>query len=276
MLAVHANAPVLRHEILGRPGQPTARSSQSAILTPSLGPRCRLRSLVRYDFQRISRWGMADYFEIDFLSVGERQSGDAIALRYRRDGNTFVHVADGGFQDDGSHGHGSPSQVLRRQGMLVMWSLTPPDSDHAGGLRSVLEECAVAPGAVCGCCALALRRRAVRSLRTVHDRERSRDALREAYPDVAALEEIAQRRRILSTSPFQGGNDRRVHGPRAVEGAVSPPDRGLREDTEGCWRSQHGASQGTPIGGSPGSFTTPRQPGGSRFSQPSRQARRTR
>ena len=46
---------------------------------------------------------MADYFEIDYLSVGDSQSGDAIAMRYECFGNTFVHVVDGGFQDDGPH-----------------------------------------------------------------------------------------------------------------------------------------------------------------------------
>ena len=34
---------------------------------------------------------MAAYFEIDFLSVGESQSGDAIALHYERNGNAVVH-----------------------------------------------------------------------------------------------------------------------------------------------------------------------------------------
>ncbi len=46
---------------------------------------------------------MADYFEVDFLTVGESQSSDAITVRYELSGRTYVHVVDGGFQNDGAH-----------------------------------------------------------------------------------------------------------------------------------------------------------------------------
>ena len=45
----------------------------------------------------------ADFFEIDFLKVETKQSGDAIALRYRVNGITSIHVVDGGFEETGSH-----------------------------------------------------------------------------------------------------------------------------------------------------------------------------
>ena len=41
---------------------------------------------------------MADYFEIDFLDVEAKKSGDAITLRYELAGETFIHVIDGGYQ----------------------------------------------------------------------------------------------------------------------------------------------------------------------------------
>ena len=147
---------------------------------------------------------MAAYFEIDFLRVGDSESGDAITLRYERNGATFVHVVDGGFQDDGEHvmahlrryyGGTSVSHVI----------LTHPDNDHAGGLRTVLEECAVSPGG--GLWMLRPWLYAAELLdhfagfTTVSGLER---ALREAYPNVAALEEIAQRRGIRIYEPFQG------------------------------------------------------------------------
>ena len=150
---------------------------------------------------------MASYFEIDFLCVGERQSGDAIALRYEHNGGTFVHVVDGGFQDDGPHvmahlrryyGGSSVSHVV----------LTHPDGDHAGGLRTVLEECAVAPGGG-GLWMLRPWLYAAELLdhfarfTTVSGLEK---ALREAYPSVSALEEIALRRGIQIYEPFQGAN----------------------------------------------------------------------
>jgi hypothetical protein len=43
--------------------------------------------------------GTSDFFEIDFLKVETKQSGDAIALRYRVDDVTSIHVVDGGFEE---------------------------------------------------------------------------------------------------------------------------------------------------------------------------------
>lgn len=88
---------------------------------------------------------MADCYEIDFLTVGETQSGDAITIRYELNGSTFIHVVDGGFQDDGPKvmehlrnyygGHGISHIVV-----------THPDGDHAAGLQAVLEECSIYSG----------------------------------------------------------------------------------------------------------------------------------
>ncbi len=147
---------------------------------------------------------MAPYFEIDFLTVGESQSGDAIALRYRRDGNTFVHVVDGGFQDDGAHVMTHLHKYYDGRGVNHV-VLTHPDGDHAGGLRTVLEECAVRPGG--GLWMLRPWLYAAELLKhfarftTVSGLKK---ALREAYPNVVALEEIAQRRGIHIYEPFQG------------------------------------------------------------------------
>ena len=147
---------------------------------------------------------MASYFEIDFLSVGEAQSGDAIALRYEREGGTFVHVVDGGFQDDGPHVMDHLRKYYGGTGVSHV-VLTHPDGDHAGGLRTVLEECAVLRGG--GLWMLRPWLYAAELLdhfarfTTVSGLE---NALREAYPNVAALEEIAQRRAIPIYEPFQG------------------------------------------------------------------------
>ena len=147
---------------------------------------------------------MADYFEIDFLNVGESQSGNAIALRYERSGSTFVHVVDGGFQDDGPHVMAHLGKYYGGKGVSHV-VLTHPDSDHAGGLRTVLEECAMPPGG--GLWMLRPWLYAAELLdhfarfTTASGLEK---ALREAYPNVAALEKIAQRRGIPIDAPFQG------------------------------------------------------------------------
>lgn len=147
---------------------------------------------------------MESYFEIDFLSVGEAQSGDAIALRYKLDGGTFVHVVDGGFQDDGPHVMAHLRKYYGGAGVSHV-VLTHPDGDHAGGLRTVLEECEVPRGG--GLWMLRPWLYAAELLghfarfTTVSGLE---EALREAYPNVAELEEIAQRRGIRIHEPFQG------------------------------------------------------------------------
>ena len=147
---------------------------------------------------------MESYYEIDFLSVGEARSGDAIALRYKRDGGTYVHVVDGGFQDDGPLMMAHLRRYYGGTGVDHV-VLTHPDGDHAGGLRTVLDECAIHPGG--GLWMLRPWIYAAELLdhfarfTTVRGLE---NALREAYPNVAALEEIAQRRGIPIYEPFQG------------------------------------------------------------------------
>ena len=88
---------------------------------------------------------MADFFEVDFLTVGASSSGDAITLRYERNGYTFLHVVDGGLEDTGAkilyhlrryYGGTTLSHVV----------VTHPDGDHAGGLKTVLKECSFYTG----------------------------------------------------------------------------------------------------------------------------------
>ena len=44
---------------------------------------------------------MANFFEIDFLSVHTSKSGDAIGIRYEINGRTYIHVVDGGYKSTG-------------------------------------------------------------------------------------------------------------------------------------------------------------------------------
>lgn len=144
------------------------------------------------------------YFEIDFLCVGESQSGGAIALRYERQGDTFVHVVDGGFQDDGPHIMAHLSKYYGGKGVRHV-VLTHPDNDHAGGLGTVLEECAMPPGG-----GLWMLRPWLYAAELIDHFARFttmsglESALRKAYPNIATLEAIAQRRGIPIYEPFQG------------------------------------------------------------------------
>ena len=147
---------------------------------------------------------MADYYEIDFLTVGEAQSGDAITLRYELNGNTFIHVVDGGFQDDGPHVMGHLRKYYGGSGVSHI-VVTHPDGDHTGGLQTVLEECSVYPGG-----GLWMLRPWLYAAELLPSFARFTtvsgltDALRKAYPSIAALEEIAEYRDIPIYEPFQG------------------------------------------------------------------------
>ena len=145
---------------------------------------------------------MSDFFEIDFLDVESTKSGDAIPIRYRINDLTYIHVTDGGFQDTGDsvveHIRTHYDDPLYIDNVIV----SHPDGDHAAGLRRFWSSIALAN---CGCfdpgsmpsiyC--------LTSLGSAHRPIWPR-ALREAYPNITALEEIAIDKDIPMREPFQG------------------------------------------------------------------------
>lgn len=80
--------------------------------------------------------------EIDFLAVGNgEKSGDAIAMRFMGANNQQqVVVIDGGTKDSGRQ-LADHIKSYYGQDVIVDWAiLTHPDSDHACGLQTLLEE----------------------------------------------------------------------------------------------------------------------------------------
>jgi len=78
-------------------------------------------------------------YEIDFLPVGSgEKSGDAITLRYVRDGVSWVHVIDGGNEETG---YRLVEHIVTHYGTRTIDNLvlTHGDDDHSSGLRVVLE-----------------------------------------------------------------------------------------------------------------------------------------
>uniref|UniRef100_A0A832DK10 MBL fold metallo-hydrolase n=1 Tax=Ignavibacterium album TaxID=591197 RepID=A0A832DK10_9BACT len=145
---------------------------------------------------------MSDYFEIDFLEVGESKSGDAITIRYKIGEHTTIHVVDGGFQETGdsivehiNKYYGNPSYIDR----VVV---THPDGDHVGGLKTVLEKFSIGelwmlrPWNYAG--ELIYRFDRYTSVENLKKR------LKEIYPNIATLEEIANKKQINIYEPFQG------------------------------------------------------------------------
>lgn len=144
---------------------------------------------------------MADFYEIDFLPVGTTKSGDAICLRYEINGQTYVHVVDGGYEENGQSllDHLSTYYGSTRIDHVVA---THPDGDHTVGLRQVLEEADVGT--------LWMNRPWVYANELLPYFEKYTNAenlakkLREAFPNLAKLEDIAKERGIHIRDAFQG------------------------------------------------------------------------
>jgi beta-lactamase superfamily II metal-dependent hydrolase len=143
------------------------------------------------------------HIEIDFIGVETAKSGDAITIRYEKDGVSGIHVVDGGYIDTGA-------QVVEQLNAFYGTTkidhivLTHPDLDHANGLRAVLEECEVGT--------LWLNRpwlyaaELIDRFATYSSVDALERKLRSVYSASDALEEIAIRRNIPIQSPFQGNS----------------------------------------------------------------------
>jgi len=145
---------------------------------------------------------MSDFFEIDFLDIESPKSGDAIPLRYEVNGVTRIHVVDGGFQDCGEKivkhigsYYGNPTRI----DYVVA---THPDRDHTGGLRGVLDHLEV--GELWMLRPWVYAEEIIDRFANYSSVENLKRRLKEVYPNIAALEEIAIEKNIPIREPFQG------------------------------------------------------------------------
>ncbi|MEY9394941.1 beta-lactamase superfamily II metal-dependent hydrolase [Bradyrhizobium japonicum] len=145
---------------------------------------------------------MDDYFEIDFLDVEAKKSGDAICIRYRRNGSTFIHVVDGGYQQSGEMVVKHIQKHYDNPTFIDHVVSTHQDGDHAGGLVKVLEEFRVGKLWMLRPWIYADELLSRFSRFTTADGLRK--ALRESYPNLATLEEVALRHGVFIDEPFQG------------------------------------------------------------------------
>lgn len=145
---------------------------------------------------------MPDYFEIDFLKVDSNKSGDAIAIRYEKNNLTWIHVVDGGYQDTGDQLVEYINQFYGNPSYIDYVVVSHPDGDHAGGLRAVLDKFQVGQ--------LWMLRPWLYADKLIHRFVRFRsvenliERLKEIYPNVAELEDIAEEKDIPIYEPFQG------------------------------------------------------------------------
>lgn len=145
---------------------------------------------------------MDDFFEIDFLDVGSEKSGDAITVRYQIDGKSFIHVVDGGYIDDGKKIKAHINKYYGNPTHINHVVLTHQDRDHAGGLRTILEDFSVGtlwmhrPWLHAGTL--------IKKFSHYKNVENLSKKLKEIYSNAVALEEIAKDQNITIKEPFQG------------------------------------------------------------------------
>ena len=144
---------------------------------------------------------MVDFFEIDFIPVHRRDSGDAISMRYQIVEKWEVHVVDGGFDST------SPlvaEHILKNYGtdLINRVIVTHPDQDHAEGLASIVDNFRV--GELWMLKPWDYAAELIPHFARYNNVGRLQERLREDYPYIAKLEETARRRRIPIYSPFQG------------------------------------------------------------------------
>lgn len=144
-----------------------------------------------------------DFYEIDFLGVESPKSGDAIPLRYQINGFYQIHVVDGGFQATGEKVAAHIKTHYGNPGYIHRVVVTHPDGDHAGGLRTVLKEFQV--GELWMLRPWLYADELIARFARFTSVENLKRRLKEIYPNIAALEEIAQERGIDIREPFQGG-----------------------------------------------------------------------
>lgn len=143
-----------------------------------------------------------DFFELDFLDVEAKSSGDAIAIRVGLNGVETVSVVDGGYSECGDKIVEHIKKHYDNPTSINHVVLTHPDGDHAAGLKKVLETFTVQR--------LWMNRpwEYVEELLpyypTYNDPARLRSRLKKKYPHVRDLEEIAEERGILIEAPLQG------------------------------------------------------------------------
>jgi len=145
---------------------------------------------------------MADYFEIDFLEVHTKKSGDAIGIRYGLNGLVYIHVVDGGYAATGDGLVQHINEYYGNPSFLDHVVVTHPDQDHAEGMQAVLEHFDV--GALWMLLPWDYVDELIDRFARYTNPDNLKRKLREAYPYLVELEKIANRKGIPIYGPLQG------------------------------------------------------------------------
>ncbi|WP_342609138.1 competence protein ComEC [Vibrio tritonius] len=145
---------------------------------------------------------MSDFFEIDFLDIESNKSGDAVPMRYSINGNQRIHITDGGFQATGDKLVTHINTYYDNPSYIDSVLVTHPDGDHAGGLRKLFEEYEI--GELWMIRPWLYADELIDRFSRYSSVENLAKRLREIYPNIAALEELAIKSGTVIKEPFQG------------------------------------------------------------------------
>lgn len=145
---------------------------------------------------------MDEFFEIDFLDVESKKSGDAIPLRYRLDGDDYIHVTDGGFEKTGKTLVKHINEYYGQPGYLDAVIVSHPDGDHACGLRALFKEFEI--GGLWMLRPWLYADDLIDRFSRFTSVENLIRRLKELYPHLTALEELADKHKVPIREPFQG------------------------------------------------------------------------
>lgn len=145
---------------------------------------------------------MTDFYEIDFLKIESKKSGDAIAIRYELNNDTFIHVVDGGYQEMGDNIVEFINTYYNNPNYIDHVVATHPDGDHTAGLRKVIEEFDV--GTLWMLRPWEYANELIKRFTKFRNIDNLIKRLKEIYPNISALEELALKNNITIKEPFQG------------------------------------------------------------------------
>jgi hypothetical protein len=144
---------------------------------------------------------MPDFYEIDFLPVHTSKSGDCICVRYQIGSTWTLHVVDGGYTDTAPDLAAHIDKYFGTK-LINHVVVTHPDQDHAEGLAPILEYFDV--GKLWMLRPWIYAQELLPHFPRIGSVENLQKRLRDDYPYIATLEEIALRRGIVIDTPFQG------------------------------------------------------------------------
>ncbi len=145
---------------------------------------------------------MAEFYEIDFLEVHTKKSGDAISMRYEDHGLTYIHVVDGGYAATGELLIKHIDRYYDKPELIDNVVVTHPDQDHAEGVQAILNHYTV--GALWVLLPWNYVDELINRFARYTNLESLKNRLRADYPYLAELEKIAKRKSIPIYEPFQG------------------------------------------------------------------------